>query len=192
MHIYPLGLVFVIILIAPLSNLIALVFTKTAGFRHQSIPECRWWQLKMMGRSSIQRSYPEVLKFFLRKGLAKNETCWILVRLQGLFSSEAQELASIFEICRSGKGVGRSANAAPQTRSTSGHGIIKWWGRISWRIHSANLKIEVVDQNHPAHLAPSKKLDVDRRTLWVHMDIQPNLKGFDHRPMKALTQSSKR
>jgi len=59
------------------------------------------------------------------------------------------------------------------------NGIIKWWGRISLRSSSANLRSKVVDQKSPQPPAPSKKLDVDNELLWSTR-ISIKFWRFDH------------
>ncbi len=148
-----------------------LVFSKTAGFRHQSIPNAVT-ALKKLGVKHVFHVHasedPKVLK---EESLMKYDV-WILVSSTGtMFDEETR--ASLQKFVQSGKGVVGVHAAADSEYDWP------WYNQMMgayFLAHPAQqtLRLEVVDQDHPAtwHL-PSSWLWTDE--LYEFRNINPDL-----------------
>lgn len=166
-----LTLIFSVILVAPAQQFKALVFSKTAGFRHQSIPNAVV-ALKKMGQDQVFSVYasedPNVLS---EESLMKYDVL-ILVSTTGTIFDEKTQ-ASLQKFVHSGKGVVGVHAAADSEYDWP------WYNKMMgayFLSHPAQqtLRLEVVDQNHPStwHL-PKNWMWTDE--LYEYKDINPDL-----------------
>ena len=150
----------------------ALVFSKTAGFRHQSIPE-GVTALKKLGQTHVFNVYTtEDANQFNDENLAKYDVI-ILMSTTGTIFNDAQK-AAFQKFVQSGKGV-VGIHSATDTEYEW-----PWYNKMIGAYFLAHprqqtLRLEVVDQNHPAtwHL-PKNWLWTDE--LYEFRDINPAIK----------------
>jgi len=150
----------------------ALVFSKTAGFRHQSIPNAIV-ALKKMGTKQVFSVHAsEDPKVLAEENLMKYDVL-ILVSSTGTIFDETTR-ASLQKFVRSGKGV-VGVHAA-----TDSEYDWPWYNEMIgayFLAHPAQqtLRLEVVDRDHPStwHL-PKNWMWTDE--LYEFRDINPNIK----------------
>lgn len=167
-----LGLILSIAFIAPAQQFRALVFSKTAGFRHQSISDAVV-ALKKMGRTHVFSVYTtEDANAFTDENLAKYDVV-ILTTTTGTIFNDDQK-AAFQKFVQSGKGV-VGIHSATDTEYEW-----PWYNKMIgayFLSHPAQqtLRLEVVDQNHPStwHL-PKNWLWTDE--LYEFREINPDIK----------------
>lgn len=150
----------------------ALVFSKTAGFRHQSIPD-GVVALKKMGQTHVFSVHTtEDANYFKDENLEKFDVI-ILMSTTGTIFNEEQK-AAFQKFVRSGKGV-VGIHSATDTEYDW-----PWYNQLIGAYFLAHpkqqtLRLEVVDSNHPAtwHL-PKNWLWTDE--LYEFRNINPNIK----------------
>lgn len=153
-------------------NIRALVFSKTAGFRHQSIPE-GVAALKKLGQTHVFNVYTtEDANHFTDENLAKYDVI-ILMSTTGTIFNDAQK-AAFQKFVQSGKGV-VGIHSATDTEYEW-----PWYNKMIGAYFLAHprqqtLRLQVVDQNHPStwHL-PKSWLWTDE--LYEFRDINPDIK----------------
>lgn len=166
-----LGLIFCLVTLAPAQQFKALVFTKTSGFRHQSIPNAVV-ALKKMGKDQVFSVHTsEDTNVLSEENLMKYDVL-ILVSTTGTIFDE-QTRSSLQKFVRSGKGVVGVHAAADSEYDWP------WYNKMIgayFLAHPAQqtLRLEVVDQNHPAtwHL-PKNWMWTDE--LYEYKDINEDL-----------------
>lgn len=164
-------LIFSIALVAPAQQFKALVFTKTAGFRHQSIPNAVT-AMKKMGEKQVFSVYTsEDPRVLAEESLMKYDVL-ILISTTGTIFDETTR-ASLQKFVQSGKGVVGVHAAADSEYEWP------WYNKMIggyFLAHPAQqtLRLEVVDQNHPStwHL-PKNWMWTDE--LYEYKDINPDL-----------------
>ncbi|PZX54729.1 hypothetical protein LV84_02883 [Algoriphagus ratkowskyi] len=167
-----LSLIFSIALVSQAQQFKALVFSKTGGFRHQSIPEAVA-AIKELGKTQGFGVYTtEDAGAFTDENLAKYDVV-ILASTTGTIFNEEQK-AAFQKFVQSGKGV-VGIHSATDTEYEW-----PWYNKMIgayFLTHPAQqtLRLEVVDQNHPAtwHL-PKNWLWFDE--LYEFRDINPAIK----------------
>ena len=150
----------------------ALVFSKTAGFRHQSIPD-GVVALKKLGQTHVFSVHTtEDANYFKDENLEKFDVI-ILMSTTGTIFNEEQK-AAFQKFVRSGKGV-VGIHSATDTEYDW-----PWYNQLIGAYFLAHpkqqtLRLEVVDSNHPAtwHL-PKNWLWTDE--LYEFRNINPNIK----------------
>ena len=150
----------------------ALVFSKTAGFRHQSIPD-GVVALKKLGQTHVFSVHTtEDANYFKDENLEKFDVI-ILMSTTGTIFNEEQK-AAFQKFVRSGKGV-VGIHSATDTEYDW-----PWYNQLIGAYFLAHpkqqtLRLEVVDSNHPAtwHL-PRNWLWTDE--LYEFRNINPNIK----------------
>ncbi len=150
----------------------ALVFSKTAGFRHQSIPDAVV-ALKKLGQTHVFSVHTtEDANYFKDENLEKFDVI-ILMSTTGTIFNEEQK-AAFQKFVRSGKGV-VGIHSATDTEYDW-----PWYNQMIGAYFLAHpkqqtLRLEVVDSNHPAtwHL-PKNWLWTDE--LYEFRNINPNIK----------------
>ncbi len=167
-----LTLFFSVILILPAQQFRALVFSKTAGFRHQSIPEAVA-ALKKLGATHEFSVYTtEDAGYFTDENLAKIDVV-ILASTTGTIFNDAQK-AAFQKFVQSGKGV-VGIHSATDTEYEW-----PWYNKMIgayFLAHPRNqtVRLQVLDKTHPAtfHL-PDTWLWTDE--LYEFKDINPDIK----------------
>jgi len=170
--IFTLTLLMGIVLIAPAQQFRALVFSKTAGFRHQSIPEAVA-ALKKMGQTHVFNVYTtEDAGAFNDDNLAKYDVV-ILTSTTGTIFNDEQK-AAFQRFVQSGKGV-VGIHSATDTEYEW-----PWYNKMIGAYFLAHpqqqtVRLEVKDKTHPAsfHL-PDTWLWTDE--LYEFRDINPDIK----------------
>lgn len=170
--VFTLGLILSIAFVAPAQQFRALVFSKTAGFRHQSIPEAVA-ALKKLGKTQGFSVYAtEDAGAFTDENLEKYDVV-ILASTTGTIFNEEQK-AAFQKFVQSGKGVVGIHSAADTEYEWP------WYNKMMgayFLTHPAQqtLRLEVVDQTHPStwHL-PKNWLWYDE--LYEYKDINPDIK----------------
>ena len=150
----------------------ALVFSKTAGFRHQAIPD-GVVALKKLGQTHVFSVHTtEDANYFKDENLEKFDVI-ILMSTTGTIFNEEQK-AAFQKFVRSGKGV-VGIHSATDTEYDW-----PWYNQLIGAYFLAHpkqqtLRLEVVDSNHPAtwHL-PKNWLWTDE--LYEFRNINPNIK----------------
>lgn len=150
----------------------ALVFSKTAGFRHQSIPD-GVVALKKLGQTHVFSVHTtEDANYFKDENLEKFDVI-ILMSTTGTIFNEEQK-AAFQKFVRSGKGI-VGIHSATDTEYDW-----PWYNQLIGAYFLAHpkqqtLRLEVVDSNHPAtwHL-PKNWLWTDE--LYEFRNINPNIK----------------
>lgn len=167
-----LGLLLSVVFIAPAQQFKALVFSKTAGFRHQSIPD-GVVALKKMGETHVFDVYTtEDAKAFTEENLAKYDVV-ILMSTTGTIFNEEQK-AAFQKYVQSGKGV-VGIHSATDTEYEW-----PWYNQMIGAYFLAHpkqqtVRLQVLDKTHPAtfHL-PDTWLWTDE--LYEFKNINPNIK----------------
>ncbi|MEB2780238.1 ThuA domain-containing protein [Algoriphagus persicinus] len=167
-----LGLIFSVILVAPAQQFKALVFSKTAGFRHQSIADAVV-ALKKMGKTDVFSVYTtEDAGEFTDEKLAKYDVVILTTTTGTIFNDEQK--AAFQRFVQSGKGV-VGIHSATDTEYEW-----PWYNKMIgayFLSHPAQqtLRLEVVDQTHPStwHL-PKNWLWTDE--LYEFREINPDIK----------------
>ena len=147
----------------------ALVFSKTQGFRHQSIPEGVSAIKKLASKHRFSVYATEDADVFTKESLGKYDVI-ILMSTTGSIFNEAQKEA-FQEYVRSGKGV-VGIHSATDTEYDW-----PWYnqmigGQFNHHPQQQTARLKVVDRNHPAtyHLNEN----------WIHTDEWYEFKNFNH------------
>jgi len=169
----------------------ALVFSKTAGFRHQSIPNGVVALKKMAEDQVFSIHTTEDANYFTDKNLERFDVI-ILLSTTGTIFNEEQK-AAFQRFVRSGKGV-VGIHAATDTEYEW-----PWYNQLIGAYFLAHpkqqtLRLEVVDSDHPAtwHL-PKNWLWTDE--LYEFRDINPTIKVLlnadesTYQPAKAMGEN---
>ncbi|MGM0946418.1 MAG: ThuA domain-containing protein [Bacteroidota bacterium] len=150
----------------------ALVFSKTAGFRHQSIPDAVVAIKKMAQTQVFSVHTTEDANYFTDDNLSKFDVI-ILASTTGTIFNEEQK-AAFQRFVQSGKGV-VGIHSATDTEYEW-----PWYNQLIGAYFLAHpkqqtLRLETVDANHPStwHL-PKNWLWTDE--LYEFRDINPNIK----------------
>lgn len=143
-------------------NIRALVFSKTAGFRHQSIPE-GVVALKKLGQTHVFNVYTtEDANHFTDENLAKYDVI-ILMSTTGTIFNDAQK-AAFQKFVQSGKGV-VGIHSATDTEYEW-----PWYNQMIGAYFLAHPRQQTLltsscRSKSPIYLASSKKLALDRRIV---------------------------
>jgi type 1 glutamine amidotransferase len=125
----------------------ALVFSKTQGFRHQSIPEGVSALKKLGSKHRFQVYATEDAEAFTKESLAKYDVI-IMMSTTGNIFNDAQKEA-FEEFVRSGKGV-VGIHSATDTEYNWAWYNKMMGGQFNHHPQQQTARLKVVDQNHPA------------------------------------------
>lgn len=148
-----------------------LIFSKTTGFRHESIPKGVKTVTQLLEAEQIKTVHTENAAYFCSDSLAKFDAVLFLSTTGDIFNAEQKSAFQSF--IRSGKGF-IGVHAATDTEHNW-----PWYGQLVggyFASHPAvqNAKIDVVDNKHPA--------TAQLPAVWWHKDewydfknVQPGL-----------------
>jgi len=125
----------------------ALIFSKTQGFRHQSVPEGVAALKKLASKHRFQVYATEDASVFTEKGLADYDVIIMMSTTGNIFNDEQKAAFEAF--VRSGKGVVGIHSAADTEYSWEWYNKMMG-GQFNHHPHQQTARMKVVDQNHPS------------------------------------------
>ena len=146
----------------------ALVFSKTQGFRHQSVPEGVSALKKLGSKHRFEVYATEDASVFTIEGLAKYDVI-IMMSTTGNIFDDAQK-AAFEDFVRSGKGVVGIHSAADTEYSWEWYNKMMG-GQFNHHPHQQTARLKVVNQNHPATFHLNEN--------WIRTDEWYEYKNFN-------------